>query len=428
MTPTSSSFLEYVISISGRMTETRNLNSLLPYVIDEVLKLVDAERGYIVLVNDEGNLDFKVSRYHNKDFQEQEKDEVSLSILNEVFHSSQSLVLTNAMMDPRFSASLSVVANQLRSVMCAPLINQNRTIGAIYVENRSIDGLFHREDLKPLELFANQVAVSIDNANLYMDLERRIATQEQTEIKLRATQEQLQATLMALPDLMLELNQNGRIISYHSPQAYSLPLPSQNVEGKHVHEALPQTAVKGIMTAIHLANQYGQHTGTEFSVESTTKILWFEVSISKKGTLADNNGSFVTLIRNITDRKQLEDQLRHAQKMEAIGRLAGGIAHDFNNLLSIILSYGQLILKVNSDISSTVIHRLKQIIHAGERAAELTKQLLAFSRQQVLEPKIVNLNDNLLNITSMLERVIGEDIELTVMPFDNLDYIRVDPS
>ena len=182
------------------------------------------------------------------------------------------------------------------------------------------------------------------------------------------------------------------------------------------------------MAALHLANKRGQHTGTEFSVGSKTKTLWFEVSISRKGMSSDDNGRYVTLVRNITDRKHLEDQLRHAQKMEAIGQLAGGVAHDFNNLLSIILSYGELILRVNSDLSTKVVHRLKQIIHAGERAAELTKQLLAFSRQQILEPQIVNLNDNLLNITSLLERVIDENIELTVIPFDSLERIRVDPS
>ncbi|MCP5094624.1 MAG: response regulator [Chloroflexi bacterium] len=428
MTSTSQSLLKYVISVSGRMTETRNLDFLLPYVIDEVLKLVGAERGYLVLINEKGELDFKVSRHHKSDFQEQEKDEVSLSILNEVFRSSQSLILTNAMMDPRFSASQSVVANQLRSVMCTPLISQNRTIGAIYVENRSINGLFRKDDLKSLELFANQAAVSIDNANLYTDLERRIATQKEIEIELRATQEQLQATLTALPDLMLELDANGRIITYHSPQSNLLPLLLQDIVGNTVHEALPQAAAKGIMTAIQLANQQGQHTGTEFSVASKTKMLWFEVSISRRGASTNDNGRYVTLIRNITDRKQLEDQLRHAQKMEAIGQLAGGVAHDFNNLLSIILSYGQLILRANPDIPATAVHRLKQIIHAGERAAELTKQLLAFSRKQILEPQIVNLNENLLNITSMLERIIGENIELTTISFNGLEPIRVDPS
>ncbi len=420
--------LEYVISVSSRMTETRNLDSLLPYVIDEVCKLVGAERGYLVLVNEKDELDFKVKRYHNEDVPEQENDEISFSILSEVFHSNQSLILTNAMMDPRFSASQSVVANQLRSVMCAPLNSQNRTIGAIYVENRSINGLFRKDDLKPLELFANQAAVSIDNANLYTDLEQRIADQKKTEVKLRATQEQLQATLTALPDLMLELDHNGCIISYHSPQSDPLLVSSQTIEGKTVYEVLPQPAAKGIMAALHLANQQGQHTGTEFSVGSKIKTLWFEVSISRKGMSSDDYVRYVALIRNITDRKQLEDQLRHAQKMEAVGQLAGGVAHDFNNLLSIIITYGQLILKINSDISTKAIHRVKQIIHAGERAAELTKQLLAFSRQQILEPQIVNLNENLLNITSMLERVISENIKLTVIPFEGLEHIRVDPS
>ncbi|MCP5094626.1 MAG: response regulator [Chloroflexi bacterium] len=182
------SLLEYVISVSRYMVETKDLDSLLPYAIDEVLKLVGAERGYIVLKGKNGELDFKVKRDRDKGTLDKVNDEISYSILNQVISNGKSLVLTNAMMDPRFAMAKSVLVHHMRSVMCVPLITQNRTIGAIYVENRSVKGLFRDSDVQPLELFANQAAVSIDNANLYGDLERRV--QKRTE-ELHLVNEQL---------------------------------------------------------------------------------------------------------------------------------------------------------------------------------------------------------------------------------------------
>ena len=121
-----------------------------------------------------------------------------------------------------------------------------------------------------------------------------------------------------------------------------------------------------------------------------------------------------------------EEQLRQSQKLEAVGRLAGGIAHDFNNLLSVILSYAEMLI---GDEAFTARGRaeLEEIKRAGERAADLTRQMLAFSRQQVLEPKIIDLNDILANLHKMLGRVLGEDIELKLLPARQLGLVLADP-
>ena len=123
---------------------------------------------------------------------------------------------------------------------------------------------------------------------------------------------------------------------------------------------------------------------------------------------------------------QREEQLRQAQKMEAIGRLAGGIAHDFNNLLSVILSYADLLLPQVSQ-HDPVHEGLEEISRAAVRAADLTRQLLAFSRQQVLEPRVVDLNAVVSGTQRLLRRVIGEDIELRVLLAQNLKRARIDP-
>ncbi len=126
------------------------------------------------------------------------------------------------------------------------------------------------------------------------------------------------------------------------------------------------------------------------------------------------------------DSATLVEQLRQSQKMEAIGRLAGGVAHDFNNLLSVILGYSDLLLE---DLTSDAPMRetVEEIRHAGRRASDLTRQLLTFSRQQVFEPKVVDLDALLASLDKMLQRLVGEDVELATRSARALGRVRVDP-
>ena len=126
-----------------------------------------------------------------------------------------------------------------------------------------------------------------------------------------------------------------------------------------------------------------------------------------------------------TRRKQLEEQLRQAQKMEAVGMLAGGIAHDFNNLLTIINGYSQMLLGNLSEDDENRIS-VEQIMKAGERAAELTRQLLTFSRRQVVRPKVLDLNTVVAGTAVMLRRLIGEHIELRIVAGPDLGKVHAD--
>jgi two-component system cell cycle sensor histidine kinase/response regulator CckA len=134
---------------------------------------------------------------------------------------------------------------------------------------------------------------------------------------------------------------------------------------------------------------------------------------------------FDLMVQDITKQRNLEDQLRQAQKMEAIGRLAGGIAHDFNNLLGVIIGYSELAMD-QIEPASAVRGQVEQIRRAGERASALTRQLLAFSRQQVLDTKTLNLNAIISDMAQMLLRLIGEDIELQTKLESGLHAVRGD--
>ncbi len=134
----------------------------------------------------------------------------------------------------------------------------------------------------------------------------------------------------------------------------------------------------------------------------------------------------LVITRDITETLRLEAQFRQAQKMEAVGRLAGGVAHDFNNLLGVILGYSELALTQISQ-ESPVIKHMEQIKKASNRAAGLTRQLLAFSRQQVVFLKNLNLNEVVQNVTTMLQRVVGEDVAISFRPAVPLGIINADP-
>ncbi len=135
---------------------------------------------------------------------------------------------------------------------------------------------------------------------------------------------------------------------------------------------------------------------------------------------------FVSLGRDVSAEVALEQQFRQAQKMEAVGRLAGGIAHDFNNLLTVINGYGDL-LAARLGREHPLAKDVAEIKRAGERAGSLTRQLLAFSRRQVLQPKVIDLNRLIADMENMLRRLIGEDIELVVSAAADLGKIMADP-
>ena len=140
-----------------------------------------------------------------------------------------------------------------------------------------------------------------------------------------------------------------------------------------------------------------------------------------------NISSYVAVKRDVTKEIQMEENLRQAQKMESIGRLAGGVAHDFNNMLSVITGHAQLAMNRGS-LDEQLEEDLNEIVRAAHRSADIARQLLAFARKQTIAPKVLDLNSKIESIFKMLGRLIGEDIELVWKPWKGLSSIKIDPT
>ncbi len=176
----------------------------------------------------------------------------------------------------------------------------------------------------------------------------------------------------------------------------------------------------------------GALTGSLYDPEF--RVCWADGSVhwiaAKGRCYNDGRGRPVRLegvARDVTDQRRLEAELRQAQKMEAVGRLAGGVAHDFNNILGVIQGRCELMLKTLRE-DDPLFRHLSLVQSSGERAAALTRQLLAFSRQQPLQPEVLDLNESIRNLAGMLKRLIGEHIEFATTLAEDLGRVKADPS
>ena len=214
-------------------------------------------------------------------------------------------------------------------------------------------------------------------------------------------------------------------------------------EGRYVEANAAACALFGIPRAELLGHRLGSHARADFDFDGTWSALRRdgrargEMAVLRPDGQAREveftvtadflPGSHLAVLRDVTEGRQLEAQFRHAQKMEPLGRLAGGVAHDFNNLLNVIAGYAQLLARGLAE-GSPARQRTDHILSATERAASLTRQLLAFSRRQVLQPRVFDLNVGVSETARLLGRLIGENIKVVLRLDPQLGRVKADPS
>jgi two-component system, cell cycle sensor histidine kinase and response regulator CckA len=256
------------------------------------------------------------------------------------------------------------------------------------------------------------------------DLTERIEKEE--------TLRRFQYSVESSPDAVFWMNEQGRFPYVNDQACHSLGYTQDELRQLHLwdidpnitREEWPQIWERDKSRGgARLESMHRRKDGTVFPVD-----------ISSKNIVFDGNVHHVAYVRDISVRKKeerarekLEAQLIQAQKMESIGRLAGGVAHDYNNMLSVILGYSELMRsKLSPD--DPVLSELDQIQHAAMRSKDITQQLLAFSRKQVFQPKILNINDIIRGFESNLSRLIGEDVNFHFSPSPEIENIEFDPT
>ncbi|HYM82402.1 MAG TPA: response regulator [Candidatus Limnocylindria bacterium] len=249
----------------------------------------------------------------------------------------------------------------------------------------------------------------------------------QAEQALRESEARYRLLVENTTDIITMEKLDGTVLYESSSVERVLGYKPEELVGRNRFELLHPDDVPAATEVIRRLQETGEEfASTEFRIRHRNG-SWrtMEVAATLQGSF---RGEPVILStgRDVTERRALEEQFRHAQKMEAVGRLAGGVAHDFNNLLTAILGYSELLLEQLKD-QPTVRLDVEEIRKASERAAGLTGQLLAFSRRQVLAPRVLDLNETVAGMGEMIRRLIGEDVELSVTLAPDLGNTRADP-
>ncbi len=257
-------------------------------------------------------------------------------------------------------------------------------------------------------------------------LQKRHTDMEDARLALKESQELFRSFMDNSPAVAFLKDQKGRYIYTNAPFVRLVGFDAQASNDKTDHHWLPDNVARRLRDNDTQAFQSNRVTETIEALpipgrgERSWLLFRFPVLVSREKRLIGG------VAIDITERMALEEQLRQAQKMEAVGRLAGGVAHDFNNLLTVIQGFSDLILRREDPKSVTGI-QVEQIRKASARAAAMTRQLLAFSRQEVVQPKILNLNNIILDMDKMLGRLIDEDVDIATIPAEDLGNVKADP-
>ena len=310
----------------------------------------------------------------------------------------------------------------VHSYVFVPVASPSRVYGWLALVEKEDAAVFSDEDTQLASTLGALAGMAYENARLVVRL------QEQTR-ELREHEEQTDFAMSAARTGIShrDLGSSWVELSPSMAHLFGLPADVRRISQDELYKRVHPDDGPVVRAAVEKAIEARSEFALELRLQAASDGLrWFQFR-GRVVTNADGQPSRVVgVITDITERRSLELQLRQSQKMEALGQLAGGVAHDFNNLLTAIMGYARFALDTAANEAQR--HDLEEIVKAASRAASLTKQLLAFSRRHMVETVALDLNLLIVDMVTMLRRMIGADIELATTLASGLSHVRADPS
>ena len=394
------------------LNETAHLDQLLNRIHCALKRIVYADNCFVALhdpLNDTFEFPFFVDQYDTAPAPQK----VGRSCTAYVFRTGKAKLIPQSYFDELAEAGeVELVGSPSPAWLGVPLKTPTATIGVLVVQHYQNNSAYDLRDLEFLESVGGHIALAIERRRAEEDLRRN-----ESMLRLLFEHNPLPTWLYDVDSLrFLGVNHAATHLYGYSPREFEVMTILDVYPESQRPKALEY--IRGMHAEME-EHEFWQHQskdGQTFEVEC----------ISHELTYAGKQVRLV-VAQDISERRLLESQLRQSQKMEAVGRLAGGVAHDFNNLLMVIKGHTELLLNTLPP-SEQIARKIEQIDRAADRAAALTRQLLAFSRMQVLQPQVINMNSIVEEMGKLLPRLIGEDVELLIRTDADLGTIRADAS
>ena len=322
----------------------------------------------------------------------------------------------------------------IRAVICVPL-HKNGQFVAVMAVHQDRARRWQAEEVELVQQVSSRCWESIERARVTRELRtlnERLSQQIQHRNDALSRSEQMLAQLVngILDCAIFMLDPTGRVVSWNPGAQRIKGYASEEIIGQHFsrfYGSEDRTAQRP-ERALQMALDTGKFEGEGWRVRKDGSQFWASVLIdpiyASDGTLT----GFAKITRDMSERRAMQEQLNQSQKMEAIGQLTGGVAHDFNNLLTVILGNLDTILRRAPADARTIRRAAEQAQRGAERAAALTHQLLAFSRQQPLSPRPINVNHLLAGMLDLIRRTLPEDVSVVSSPGARLGHVNVDPN
>jgi PAS domain S-box-containing protein len=413
--------LAELIELSQQLVLERDSHRILEKFCQAAREIIGAKYATIGILDPEGsNLrHFLTSGLERQMVAQMGYPSANRGLLGQLLAEGQPIRLRNLKGDPQV---IGLTANSgapqhplIHSFLGAPIASSTRLYGWLYLGDKIGAEEFSEEDEQIITTLAAQVAVAYENSNRYdeiqrhtAELEQEIAERKRAEEELANERHTLRTLIDNLPDFIYLKDTESRFITGNIAMArFTEAIMPEELVGRTDFDFFPQELALKHYSDEQTVIQSGRPllNQEETFVDPVGRRGWLSTT---KVPLRDNQGKIVGIVgigRDITEPKRLQEQLLHAQKMEAVGQLAGGVAHDFNNILVVITGYAELLLQRHLDEADPIRRYVEEIRKAGERATTLTRQLLAFSRKQMLQLEVLNLNDVVANMENMLRRL-----------------------